>query len=155
MIVGIIAFTGFGAAFLGIGFLFLEATEKPGRARTKGHVVDVCLDAVAYNSGLSGADTVGLMSVLKHSETRYPIFEYAVDGVIFRRAHPVSFKRAALKRMMEKPLIVYYDPLYPEKGSLTKHTFLGILGKCFIPAGISFLFIGIVCMLCHIKAVAL
>lgn len=77
--------------------------------QTEGRVVDMCMNAIGYNNGKSvrtGESGTG---------NRCPIYSYYVNGREYRRASNVAYNKGYVRSMMNKPVMVYYNPENPEQ----------------------------------------
>lgn len=138
MICGVVFF------ILGITFFVLEKKTWKSTVQTEGRVVDMCMNAIGYNNGKSvrtGESGTG---------NRCPIYSYYVNGREYRRASNVAYNKGYVRSMMNKPVMVYYNPENPEQfclGKMTAFAFVGIvfcgLGVLFMGMGMVFIVVGI------------
>lgn len=83
---------------------------------TEGIIVGMCLNAYNYNHGMekeldNGANvsfSIGISSSGGGS-SRYPVFEYTVDGTTYRRASGVAHNYGSVKKKIGKTVEVRYN----------------------------------------------
>lgn len=138
MIIGAYVFGGVGGFFLILGVIFVMIGKMKFKctAETEGRIIDMCLNAYDYNNGNSGNVAVGIWVGSSSPGMYCPIFAYRVNGVEYTRASNVSWNRGQIKRKMNKPRTIYYNPENPEQASLTKQSAFAVIGKIFIPLGV-------------------
>lgn len=137
MLIGVYVFEGVGAFFLILGVIFVMIGRMKFKctAETEGRIIDMCLNAYDYNNGNSGNTAIGIFVGSSSPGMYCPIFTYRVNGVEYTRASNVSWNQGQIKRKMNKPRTVYYNPENPEQASLTKQSVFAVIGKIFIPLG--------------------
>lgn len=94
--------------------------KKKNTATTEGIIVGMCLNAYNYNHGMekeldNGASvsfSIGISSSGRGS-SRYPVFEYTVDGVTYIRASGVAHNYGSVKNRIGKTVEVRYNPEDP------------------------------------------
>ena len=89
----------------------------------------MCMNAIGYNNGKSvrtGDSGTG---------DRCPIYSYYVNGREYRRASNVAYNKGYVRSMMNKPVMVYYNPENPEQSSLGKMTAFALMGIVFLWLG--------------------
>lgn len=141
LIAGIIVL-GIGTLFCFMGIVFWLVGHRPCTGQTDGTVIGFCRSAQSFNNG--GFDKLSTMPGSQNigTRTRYPVIEYTVNGVLYRRANPVAYNCAMVQRLLGQPRAVYYDPERPERASLSKYSVFRILGTIFIVIGAVLALIG-------------
>ncbi|MBQ3515542.1 MAG: DUF3592 domain-containing protein [Lachnospiraceae bacterium] len=137
-----------GIVLLGIGILLFVLRKLTWKctAQTEGRVIDMCMNAFAYNKGYSGKATFGVQNGTGRTKSRSPIYSYYVNGREYRRASNVAYNGSYVYSMMKKPVVVYYNPEKPEQSCLGKMGAMTFIGIVFSGLGVLFLFMGIVFM---------
>lgn len=131
-------FEGLGMLFLVLGIIFVMVGKMSFKCTeaTEGSIIDMCYNAYDYNIGGSGNGAEGIYVGGSDPGMYCPVFTYRVNGMKYTRASNVSWNLGQIKRKMNKPRTIYYNPENPEQASLTKQSFLAIIGKIFILAGV-------------------
>lgn len=91
--------------------------KKMYTAITQGTIVGMCLNARNYNNGLekeldngtSVSVSIGI-SYVSGGSSRYPVFEYIVEGQTYRRASNVAHNYGSVKRKIGNTVEVRYNP---------------------------------------------
>lgn len=143
--IGVYIFAGVGMLFLVLGIIFVMVGKVSFKctAATEGSIIDMCYNAYDYNNGGSGNRAVGIYVGDSDPGMYCPIFTYRVNGMEYTRASNVSWNRGQIKRKMNKPRTIYYNPENPKQASLTKQSALAIMGKIFILVGAVSIAVGI------------
>lgn len=135
------------AIFLILGIIFLligKSTWKCTEMVT-GEVVGMCMNAYDYNNGGTGNIAAGIkVGASSSPTTQCPIFEYTVNDVKYNRASNVAWNKSHIKKKMNQPQNIYYNPLNPKQASLLKQSALSIIGKVFVPIGIGILILSLI-----------
>ena len=110
-----------------------------------GEIVGMCKNTYNYNHGKTGNTAIGIKVGANNSPTtKCPIFEYTVNGVKYNQASNVAWNKSHIRKKMNKPQNIYYNPLNPKQASLLKQSVLSIIGKVFIPIGIGMFILSVV-----------
>lgn len=143
---------GLGGAFFLIGIIFFWVGKKIWKCteQVTGQIVDMCRNAFSYNNGGTGNSTFGVHVGGTSRGSRCPIFSYTVNGITYRRASNVAWNIGYIKRKMQQPQTIYYNPQQPEQASLVRQSVFSIIGKVFIPVGIAMIVAGCVFIGCGI-----
>lgn len=143
---------GLALFFLILGIIFVIAGKLSFKctAATEGRIIDMCFNAYDYNNGHSGSTAFGIRVGSLEPGMYCPVFTYCVNGMEYTRASNVSWNRDQIKRKINKPRTIYYNPENPKQASLTKRSFLDIMGKIFILVGAVSLAAGIIFWICLI-----
>lgn len=135
------------AIFLILGIIFFivgKSTWKCTEMAT-GKIVGMCMNAYDYNHGGTGNTAAGIKAGASSSPTtQCPIFEYTVNGVNYNQASNVAWNKSYIKKKMNKPQNIYYNPLNPKQASLLKQSILSIIGKVFTPIGVGMFILSVV-----------
>lgn len=141
-----------GSPLLLIGIILFIIRKKTWKytAQTTGQVIDMCMNGFAYNRGYSGNVGVVVDNGLNNSGSRCPIYSYYINGQEYRRAGSVAYNTGYVYKMMQKPVVVYYNPKNPQQSTLGKMNGLAftamifsILGGVTVLVGVILLSIGI------------
>ncbi len=145
-----------GAGIVGLGLIFLivaiivlvKGSGKKYSAQTTGMVIDMCQSAKSYNSGGDGSGLHAGVYVTTGSSQRMhinrcPIFTYNVNGFQYNRADQVSINESTIRRMLQQPITVYYDPYNPADARLSKKNGMGLIGGIFIIVGLVMIGMGV------------
>jgi len=133
---------GIGALVCVLGIVFKLIGKSPYSGQTQGTVVGMCMNAYDFQHGGSGNVSAFISSGSSGTGTRCPVFEYTVNGIVYRRANPIAYNCSLVHKMLGQPRMVYYDPKQPEKASLSKNSVFCILGIVFISIGAVMLLAG-------------
>ena len=135
------------AIFLILGVIFFiigKSTWKCTEMVT-GEIVGMCKNAYNYNQGGTGNTNTGIKVGASNSPTtKCPIFEYNINGVKYNRASNIAWNKSYIRKKMNKPQNIYYNPLNPKQASLLKQSMLSIIGKVFIPIGVGMFILSVV-----------
>ncbi len=134
LIAGIIVL-GIGALFCFMGIVFWLVGQSPCTGQTDGTVVGFCRSAQSFNKGAFDKMCTAPCRQDIGIRTWYPVLEYMVKGVLYRRAAPVAHDCATIQKLLGQPRIIYYDPGRPERASLSKYNVFRILSTVFIAVG--------------------
>lgn len=138
---------GIGALACILGFIFKLAARSPYTEQTQGTIVGMCMNAHSFNRGGSGNIRGLISSGSSHTGTRCPVFEYSVNGRVYKRANPVAYNCYKIQKMLGETRTVYYAPEAPEKASLVKNSVFGIMGTVFVSTGGAMILAGCLLML--------
>lgn len=94
--------------------------SKKYTATTQGTIVGMCLNAHNYNSGreteldngVKVSVSIGISSAGGGS-SRYPVFEYTVDGQTNRKASGMAHNYGSVKKKIGSTVEVRYNPADP------------------------------------------
>lgn len=100
--------------------------KKKNMVTTEGVIVDTCLNPLNYNLGLEKSWTMtngmkASVSIGAHFPGRnicYPVYEYAVNGITYRRAGAIGYHRLFAEKKIGKTVTVFYDPENPETAKM-------------------------------------
>lgn len=145
MIIAGLILLGTGFLFCILGIIFFVLGRKNNRsAQAEGKIVDMCYNSYMYNKG-GNSNVKGVISFGSQSAiSSCPVFEYKVDGLIYKRAGKVAYNRGRVMRMIGQPCRVYYNPNNPEDVSLSSKSPLLVLGIVFSLISVVVLILGIV-----------
>ena len=129
-----------------LGLIFKLISRKPYSQSVLGIITDSCINAYDFNNGGTGKKYVGIGNSSGGS-ARYPIFEYKIGGVVYKRAHNVAYNAASVYRMINHSKTVYYNSENPQYASLSKYDTKHILGFVFTIIGIVCIILGVVFIL--------
>ena len=146
LIAGIIVL-GIGALVCTLGIIFSLIGKSPYSMQTQGTVVGMCMNAYSFNNGGFGNISALISSGSSGTGTRCPVFEYMVNGIVYRRANPFAYNVSYVHKMLGQQRMIYYDPKRPERASLSKNSVFHILGIVFISIGAVMVLIGSVLVL--------
>jgi len=141
LIIGLV-FLVAGAILLIIGKLTWKCTAK-----TTGMIVDMCYNAFDYNRGGSGKKAVLVSTGNSGPNTRCPVFEYSVGGITYRHASNVSWNIGHIKRNMNKPREVFYNPENPNIATLSGLNVLKLLGTILCGVAALTLIVGLILLI--------
>lgn len=135
-----------GAPLLLIGVIFLVIRKLTWKctAQTKGQVIDMCMNAFDYNMGNRGDVAFVIRTGSSSPGSRCPVYSYYVNGQEYRRAGSVAYNMGYIHKMMEKPVVVYYNPQKPEQSSLGKLNVFALMGIIFSAFGVVTIIVGII-----------
>ncbi len=135
--VGVYVLEGVGMLFFVLGVIFIMVGKAKFKctAETEGRIIDMCINAYDYNNGGSGHTAIGIYMGSFEPGMYCPIFTYRVNGMEYTRASNISWNQGQIKRKMNKPRTIYYNPEKPEQASLTKQSSFAIMGSIFILTG--------------------
>lgn len=137
---------------LGIVFFIVGGRIWNYDCKTTGRVVDMCLNAYGYNNGGNGnVSGFGISTGAASSGMRCPIFEYIVNGVVYRCAGNTSYNIGHINKMMNKPVEVYYRSSEPGKATISKKSPLRVVGAVFIPCAVLILAVAAVLMIVGVR----
>ena len=94
--------------------------SKKYTATTQGTIVGMCLNAHNFNNGLETelddgvkvSVSIGISSASGGS-SRYPVFEYTVNGQTYRKASGVAHNYGSVKKKIGSTVEVRYNPNDP------------------------------------------
>lgn len=94
-------------------------------AVTQGTIVGMCLNAINFNSGretelddgVKVSVSIGVSSASGGS-SRYPVFEYTVNGQTYRRASGVAHHYYSVKKRIGTAVEVRYNPDDPTQAKM-------------------------------------
>ncbi len=139
---------GMGSLFLLLGIILFCVGKKTWNRteQVTGTIVDMCRNAYDYNHGGTGNYDAfsGIRTGSVHRATWCPIYTYTVNGVSYTRASNVSWDKRTVKRKMEVPQNVYYNPNDPKDSSLVKQSIVCLVGGIFLLVGFFLAVIGTV-----------
>lgn len=143
--IGVYIFEGVGMLFFVLGVIFIMVGKANFKctATTEGRIIDMCLNAYDYNNGGSGHTAIGILMGSSSPGMYCPIFTYRVNGIEYTRASNVSWNQGQIRRKMNKPRMVYYNPENPEQASLAKQSVFVIMGRIFSLVGVISIVTGI------------
>lgn len=141
---GILLMMGLFFLLAGIILFLIRKFTWIYTAQTTGQVIDMCMNAFDYNMGNSGNVSLGIRTGSSSPGVRCPIYSYYVNGQEYRKASRVGHNRSYIRKMMEKPITVYYNPENPEQSCLGKIGALGFTGIVLSSFGAVMLIVGIV-----------
>lgn len=130
-----------------LGLIFRLVGKSPYTGQTQGKVIDMCMNAYAYNNGGSGNVSFLVSTGSGSAGTRCPVLEYMVDGIVYRRASQTAYNCSYLYKMIGQPRTIYYDPLRPERASISSKSVLAIVGVVFLIVGAVLAVLGLIFLL--------
>lgn len=100
--------------------------KKKNMVTTEGIIVDMCLNPANYNLGLEKSWTmingmkvsVSMGSCSSSHNMYYPVYEYVVNGVTYRRARGIGYSSLLAEKKIGRTVTVFYDPNNPEKSKM-------------------------------------
>lgn len=100
--------------------------KKNNMATTEGIIVDMCLNPLNYNLGLEKSWTmtndtkisVSVGAYFPGFNICYPVYEYVVDGVTYRRAGAMGYHSWFADKKIGKTVTVFYDPKNPKEAKM-------------------------------------
>jgi len=136
---------GIGGVFLLLGITFCCVGKKIWKCteQVNGRIVNMCMNAYDYNHGETGNSNIGIKIGGTSPGTRCPVFSYMVNGVEYSRASNVAWNIGMIKRKMQQPQTIYYNPDNPQQSSLSRQSVWSTLGKVFILVGLVMIVVGL------------
>lgn len=132
--------TGIGVVFLVLGLIF-KTINQPRHygCSTTGVVVDLTINSFNYNRGMN--ERVGFTN--NYKTARYPVYEYSVRGVVYRRANKVAYYTRSITKWIEsgREFPVFYENKSPSKSMLGVGV-MKTLGTVFICIGLGMISLG-------------
>lgn len=140
-----------GMTFFIAGYIIYKIGRHiPYDGQTDAVVIDTCLNATAYNNGRGGNTNIGVSNGTS-AGSRHPVYEYKVDGRVYRRASLVAYNASTACRMVGNTKTAYFDSANPEKFS-PQNNFLWKIGLVLLCIGVGAIFISIAILFVTILA---
>ncbi len=136
----------FGLVMLVVAFCFLmyEKNRRQFDGKTDGKIIGSCYSSNEFNQDgehkYLGGDTRELEVVPRFATTsRYPVYQYEVNGVTYRRADYIMGNEPDIVKKMNKTVTVYYQTKNPKCSTLSNGRTLRAAGIILNVSGFLFL----------------
>lgn len=133
-------FIALWAYFTLVGLAFCIFGKSTCTEKTQGIMIGMCDSPKAYNNGIPGKGDLITSRCPSRIDIKYPVYEYTVNGIVYRRASPMGYKARHWSLYLGEQTTVYYDPNCPEK-------VLSFSKSVWSMYGIAFIFLGIWCII--------